>query len=100
MLPSSPRLAGPVKHSSPDPDTVILICDRSLKWPALFGLSAIGVLIGSFWWPSLLLVFFLLRSACDCCLSLFCGASSQRCVIEGEWHAGAEAAGSIFSDQT
>jgi hypothetical protein len=58
MLPSNPKLAGPVKHSSPDPDTVILICDRSLKWPTLFGLSAVTVLIGSFWWPALLLVFF------------------------------------------
>jgi hypothetical protein len=52
MLPSSPKLAGPVKYSSPDSDTVILTCDRSLKWPALLGLSSIGLFLGSFWSPA------------------------------------------------
>jgi|HubBroStandDraft_4_1064222.scaffolds.fasta_scaffold721617_2 hypothetical protein len=36
MIPSNPKLAGPVKYSSPDSDTVILTCDRSLKWPVIF----------------------------------------------------------------
>jgi hypothetical protein len=49
------RLAGPVKHSIPDADTVILTCDRSLKWPALIGAGGVGLLIGSVWvhrlWP-------------------------------------------------
>lgn len=52
MLPSSFKLAGPVKHSNPDSDTVILTCDRSLKWPAVFGVSGTGILLCCFWWPA------------------------------------------------
>jgi hypothetical protein len=55
MIPSNPKLAGPVKHSNPDCDTVILTCDRRLKWPAIFGLSGILVLLGSAWSPVLFL---------------------------------------------
>ena len=58
MIPSNPKLAGPVKHSNPDCDTVILTCDRSLKWPAIFGLSGILVLLGSAWLPVLFCAFY------------------------------------------
>ena len=57
MIPSSPKLAGPVKHSNPDSDTVILTCDRSLRWPALFGLIGIVLLLACFWSPGFFLVF-------------------------------------------
>jgi hypothetical protein len=40
---------GPVTHSTPDPDTVILTCDRSLKWPALIGLAALVLLVLGEW---------------------------------------------------
>jgi hypothetical protein len=57
MIPSNSKLTGPVKLSNPDFDTVILSCDRSLKWPAIFGLSGILVLLGSAWSPAFFLVF-------------------------------------------
>jgi hypothetical protein len=53
------RLAGPVKHSTPDPDTVILTCERALTWPCLIGLFGIGLLIASFWLPPVWVYFFL-----------------------------------------
>jgi hypothetical protein len=56
LFPSRSRLAGPVKYSIPDAVTVILTCNRSLKWPALMGVAGIGFLVGSVWahrlWPS------------------------------------------------
>lgn len=57
MFPSSPKLAGPVKYSRPDSDTIILTCDRSFRWPALFGLSGIAVLLASLWSPALFIIF-------------------------------------------
>src|ERR1700678_3500116 len=56
MIPSSPKLAGPVKYSNPDPDTVILTCDRSLRWPALFVLIGIVLLLACFWTPAFFLI--------------------------------------------
>ncbi|MGH9713305.1 MAG: hypothetical protein ACRD5M_08400 [Candidatus Acidiferrales bacterium] len=46
-----------MKHSNPDPDTVILICDRSWKWPALIGLGGLGLLVGGLWFDPLWLYF-------------------------------------------
>ena len=55
MFLHSSKLAGPVKLSIPGPDTVILTCDRSLKWTLLFGLGGISLLAGGFWLPILFL---------------------------------------------
>jgi len=55
MFPHPSKLAGPVKRSSPDPDTLILTCDRGPKWPILIGSIGIGLLLGSVWVPVLLL---------------------------------------------
>jgi hypothetical protein len=49
IFPSSPKLAGPVKHAIPNTETVILTCDRSLKWPAVLGLGGIGLLVAGLW---------------------------------------------------
>jgi hypothetical protein len=48
MIPSGFKLARPVKHPTPDADTVILTGDRSLHGPALLGLGGIGMLLCSF----------------------------------------------------
>jgi hypothetical protein len=55
MFPHPSKLAGPVKHSNPDPDTLILTCDRGLQWPVLIGSIGLGLLLGSIWVPVLLL---------------------------------------------
>jgi hypothetical protein len=52
MFPSS-KLTGPVNHSLPDSDTVVLTCDRSLKWPAAVGLTGAGLLFASLGIPHL-----------------------------------------------
>jgi hypothetical protein len=57
MFPHPSKLAGPVKHSTPDSDTLILTCDRSLKWPAIFALPGLGTLLASIW-DRIWLVFF------------------------------------------
>jgi len=57
MFPDSSKLAGPVKHSTPDSDTVILTCDRGLRWPALLALTGLGLFLGGIWVPVLLLYF-------------------------------------------
>jgi hypothetical protein len=57
MFLSAPKLAGPVKHLVPDPDTVILTSDRSLKWPVLLSLAAVSLLVGGIWLPFLLMYF-------------------------------------------
>jgi hypothetical protein len=45
MFPHSSKLAGPVKYSNPDPDTVLLTCDRSFKWPLAFALIGITAFV-------------------------------------------------------
>lgn len=54
MFPHPSKLAGPVKSSTPDSDTLILTCDRRLKWPVLIGLIGLGLLLGGIWVPILL----------------------------------------------
>lgn len=51
MFPSTSKLAGPVRHSAPNPDTFILSCDRSLRWPLAFAIAGLFLLIGGFWLP-------------------------------------------------
>ena len=54
------KFAGPVKHSVPDSDTVVLACERGLKWPVLTGAGGAGLLTASIWLPTMLrLVIFL-----------------------------------------
>jgi hypothetical protein len=55
MFPHPAKLAGPVTIQTPDSDTVILSCDRGLKWPAFLALVGLGLISGSFWIPALLL---------------------------------------------
>jgi hypothetical protein len=57
MFPHPSKLSGPVKHSTPDPDTLILTCDRRLRWPLLFGLSGLSVLLLGIWAPAVLVYF-------------------------------------------
>lgn len=55
MFPHPSKLAGPVKQSNPDSETLILTCDRGLKWPILIGSIGLGSLLGGIWVPVLLL---------------------------------------------
>lgn len=58
MFPSTSKLAGPVRHSAPDPDTIVLACDRGLKWPLLFAIPGVGLLVAGSWLPPASMLFY------------------------------------------
>jgi hypothetical protein len=72
MTPLKAKITGPVGTSRPDSDTVILFCDRSFRWPVVFGLSGAVELWVGFWLPEPTSLFFGVFSIIACSCFLFC----------------------------